>query len=383
VRIAFVANPALGHVLPLLPLAIAARDAGHEVVVVAGASCTKAIAGAGLRHVSSPTPDLASAFARIPGRDGLSGRRLAVATWRHVFAGILATELATSVLDLAKDWRPDLVVHEDSEQGSWIAAERLGIPAITLQATAWRGTMQRLAREPLNRLRAAHGLPPDPELARQHARGFLTTRPPSLHDPSDPMPASARPLRPVAADEALADAPGWIDNPRAARRVCVTMGTMPLATEAVLPWIAAAFEGFDGEVVVTTGPSTDPALLGSPPENARVVPYVPMSRLLPTCAAVVFHAGSGTMLAALAAGVPMVLVPVAADQPTNAERCEAAGVGVVVRRDARDAAAVRDAVDRVLGDERYAAAARRVRLEIEAMPPPDAVVRQLEVVVGS
>src|SRR4051812_11223682 len=99
---------------------MAARDAGHDVVVVAGASCTKAIAGAGLRHVVSATPDLPSAFARIPDRDGLSGPRLAVAMWQHVFAGFLATELADTVLDLATDWRPDLIVHEDSEQGSWI-----------------------------------------------------------------------------------------------------------------------------------------------------------------------------------------------------------------------------------------------------------------------
>jgi UDP:flavonoid glycosyltransferase YjiC (YdhE family) len=74
----------------------------------------------------------------------------------------------------------------------------------------------------------------------------------------------------------------------------------------------------------------------------------------------------------------MVLVPVAADQPANAERCEAAGVGVVVRRDAQDAVAVREALDTVLGDPRFAEAAQRVRREIEEMPAPEAVVRDLE-----
>jgi MGT family glycosyltransferase len=191
------------------------------------------------------------------------------------------------------------------------------------------------------------------------------------------MPASTRPLRPVAADEALADAPAWIDT--ASRpRVCVTMGTMPIATEAVLPWVAAAFEGFDGEVIVTTGPLTDPSRFGASPENVRFVPYVPMSRLLPTCAAVVFHAGSGTMLAALAAGLPMVLLPVGADQPANAERCVAAGVGVHVSREEQEPAAVRAAVETVLGDPRYREAALRVKGEIEAMPSPVAVVGDLD-----
>ena len=104
----------------------------------------------------------ASVFARVPERDGLTGRRLAAVIWKQAFAGILAEEMAAAVLDLARSWRPDLVVHEDSEQGSWIAADALGIPYVALQATAWRGTRFRLSEEPLNRLRAAHGLPPDP-----------------------------------------------------------------------------------------------------------------------------------------------------------------------------------------------------------------------------
>jgi UDP:flavonoid glycosyltransferase YjiC (YdhE family) len=376
-RIAVVSNPALGHVLPLLPLATAARDAGHDVVVVAGASVAGAVAGAGLRQVTSPSPDLPSVLERLPERRGLTGRRLALATWTHGFASVLAAELADAALELARDWPPDLVLHEDSEQGSWIAAERLGIPHVTLQATAWRSTVQRSSRTPLNRLLERHGLPADPELRRWHRYAFLTTRPPALRDPADPMPATTLPIRPVAADGSLAEAPDWVEA-RPRTRVCVTMGTMPLAGQAVLPWVAEAFEGLDVEAVVALGPSMDPATLGVPPANVRLVPWVPMSRLLPTCGAVVFHAGSGTMLAALSAGVPLVLLPVAADQPDNAERCAAAGAGVVVGPERRDTAAVREAVERVLGNAAFGAAARRIGDEIRAMPEPAALVPVLE-----
>src|SRR6188472_520256 len=110
-RIAFVTNPALGHLLPLLPLAHAARDAGHEVVVVGGASVGPAIERTGLRHVVAGPPDLPSVFARVPERAGLTGRRLAAVTWSRAFAGILAPELAAATLELARDWPPDLVVH--------------------------------------------------------------------------------------------------------------------------------------------------------------------------------------------------------------------------------------------------------------------------------
>ena len=157
-RIAFVTNPALGHLLPLLPLALAAREAGHDVVVIGGASVAGAVSRVGLRHVVAGPPDLPSVFAAVPERAGLTGRRLAAVTWGKGFAGILAPALAAATLELAREWRPDLVVHEDSEQGSWIAAERLGIPHVALQATAWRGTGLRLSAEPLNRLRASQSI---------------------------------------------------------------------------------------------------------------------------------------------------------------------------------------------------------------------------------
>jgi MGT family glycosyltransferase len=195
------------------------------------------------------------------------------------------------------------------------------------------------------------------------------------------MPPSTRPIRPDAADDTLASVPAWVAE-RERPRVCVTMGTMPIAIQAVLPWIAGAFDGLDVEVVLTIGERTDPAMLGTPPANVRIAPYVPMSRLLPTCDALVFHAGSGTMLAALAAGVPMVLLPVAADQPANAERCEAAGVGVAIPADRQDAAAVRDAVGRVMTDDRFRLAAARVRDEVAAMPDPASVVPDLEAIVA-
>jgi UDP:flavonoid glycosyltransferase YjiC (YdhE family) len=84
------------------------------------------------------------------------------------------------------------------------------------------------------------------------------------------------------------------------------------------------------------------------------------------------------MLAALAAGVPLVVMPVAADQPDNADRCVAAGVGVALGPRDRDPVSVRRAVDLVLGTPSYRAAARRLRDEINAMPDPASVVPFLE-----
>ena len=340
-KIAFATNPALGHLLPLVPLAQAARAAGHDVVVVGGASLAAAIRDAGLVHVVAGPPDLPSVFARVPDRNGLTSRRLAAVTWKQAFAGILAPEMAAAVLDLAGSWRPDLVVHEDSEQGTSIAADALGLPYVALQATAWRGTRFRLSEEPLNLLRSANGLPEDPGLERWHRFGLLTTRPPGLHDPVDPMPVGTRPIRPSAPDPAGGELPSWPSPDGRRPRVVVTMGTILAGRDAAMAAILDGLEQLDLDIVAMVGHGLDPALLGPRRATTRVVHYVPVSGLLESASLLVFHAGSGTMLAALAAGVPMVMLPVAADQPENAERCVAAGAAVALPPDARGADEVR------------------------------------------
>jgi UDP:flavonoid glycosyltransferase YjiC (YdhE family) len=383
-RIAFATNPALGHLLPLIPLAQAARDGGHDVCVVGGASLARPLADARLTHVIAGPPDLPSVFAQIPERAGLSGRQLAAVTWQRAFAGILAESMAGSVLDLAAARRPDLVVHEDSEQGAWIAAERLGVPHIALQATAWRGTSYRLSREPLNRLLRLHGLPDDQELRAWHRFGFLTTRPPALHNPLDPTPAGTLPIRPTAPDDTGGEPVAWPSGPAQGRaRVVVTMGTlMPGRLETMIA-ILEGLEGLDVDIVATVGHDLDPAALGTRRPTTRVARYVPMTPLLADSSLLVFHGGSGTMLAGLAAGVPLLVLPVAADQPENAERCVAAGVARLLAPNDREPGRIREAAADVLGDAAGRAAVTLVRDQIAAMPEPADVLPVLEELVAS
>jgi rhamnosyltransferase subunit B len=63
------------------------------------------------------------------------------------------------------------------------------------------------------------------------------------------------------------------------------------------------------------------------PETICYAPYLPFSRALPEVAAVVFHGGVGTMAQALAAGRPMLVMPMSHDQPDNAARLKTLGVG--------------------------------------------------------
>ena len=98
---------------------------------------------------------------------------------------------------------------------------------------------------------------------------------------------------------------------------------------------------------------------------------MPQAHVLPRSAVVVSHGGSGTTLGALAHGLPLVLVPQAADQFDNAARAEAAGAAVVLRPGEVAAESVRAALGRVLGEPAFAEAARRIQLEIQEMATAD------------
>jgi MGT family glycosyltransferase len=122
-------------------------------------------------------------------------------------------------------------------------------------------------------------------------------------------------------------------------------------------------------ILVTIGDHRNPAELGSLPAGVRVERWVAQSEVMPRAAAMVGHGGSGSTLAALAAGVPLALIPLFVDGPENAARVEEIGAGIVV---GRDLAGLTGAVAALLEEPRYAAAAGRVADEIRALPPVDA-----------
>jgi UDP:flavonoid glycosyltransferase YjiC (YdhE family) len=95
----------------------------------------------------------------------------------------------------------------------------------------------------------------------------------------------------------------------------------------------------------------------------------------------VSHGGFNSVKEALAEGVPLVIVPIAGDQPYCARRCQALGVGSVIGPADRNAAAIRAAVRTALADPCYREHARHMRSQIRALPPADAAVTALEQVV--
>lgn len=379
-RVLVAATPGVGHLLPLLPVARAARARGHDVRIAAGRSLEPIATDAGFAFEPVGPASLDVVIGSLPGIAGLTGRRRAVVAFRDGFCGAIAASMADDLGRVIEAWRPDVVVREDMAFGAAFAAELAGIPAVTIQATAWRPPIVRLASEPLGALRARLGLAADPELRRLYGAAYATTRPPSLRDPDAPMPSPTLEVRPIADDRRGPDAAGAPEDPYPPRdgrpRVAVTLGTVNAGQLDVMRRLVEGAVAADAEVIVALG--ADPATYGTAPEHVAVRDYVPMSELLPASDIVVSHGGSGTMLAAAAAAVPMVIVPLGADQPDNADRCRAAGIAVVVELEDCSVDAIRDAIRTVLDDPAYRARSAAIAAEIAAMPGPEVLITELE-----
>jgi UDP:flavonoid glycosyltransferase YjiC (YdhE family)/DNA-binding NarL/FixJ family response regulator len=368
-----------GHFLPLVPLARAAERAGHLVAFGGQPGMLSVIEQAGFSRFDTGGHTLLATSERTPLLELDMEREIRAV--REGFAGRTARERAGAVLQLCEAWRPDVLVCDEMDFGALVAAECAGVPYATVVCIGSGSFVWReLVTEPLNELRAAHGLPRDPELAMLHRYLVLAPFPPSFRDPANPLPPTGHTIRPVLADVRAGDGePAWLEELTARPLVYFTLGTIfNLESGDLFERVLAGLSGLAGSVIVTVGRELDPRALGPQPANVRVERYVPQSVLLPHCELVVSHGGSGSVVGALAHGLPMVLLPIGADQPLNAARCQELDVARVLNPLQVTAADVSEAASNVLSDQRYQRNAQRLKREIDASPGPERALYLLE-----
>ena len=361
-RILFTFVGGRGHFEPLVPIARAAVADGHEVAFASGGlmEVVEAAGFTGFRVEPFRTPP-----ARRPlrGVDDERERRLL----REVLFGSAARARVPSVVELCGAWRPDVLVCDEVDLGSMVAAERLGLPYATMVENASGSLVRAEEVAPaLDGLRREHGAAPGEPLV-------LSPFPPSLRDPAFPLPAGAVSLRPELPGGPVPDRLAALSG-----AVLFTLGTV-FNVEAgdLFTRVLDGLRELGRDVIATVGDELDPAELGPQPGFVHVERFVPLGTALSSCALVVSHGGSGSLVAALAHGLPSLLVPMGADQPGNAERCEALGVARVLEVTSLTPEDVRVAATAVLTDGSYRRAAERLRDEIAALPGPDHAVALL------
>ena len=370
-----------GHFNPLVPLLRAARRRGDEVLVVGPPALGEMVERAGFPFWPGGEP---SEQEVAPIRERLSVAPAAEASVlgnRELFGRMATLAMLAEMERAVAHWRPDLVLREPCEYASAIVAARAGIPVAQVAIS--------LAEAEAGSIAAA-----GPELERHHVRlidelrasPYLTRFPASL----DPSPFE-RTLRFRESDGGPGSLPDWwggSDAPLIYASFGTVLGSMSIAA-GVYRVVLAAVEDARARVLLTVGRRFDRAMLGSVPAHVHVEAWIDQIQVLAHADLVVCHGGSGTALGALAAGVPLVVVPFFADQFENARRIAASGAGLVVEQatestggsrrpiDARAAPHVADAIEAVLGDASYRRRARSIAAEMATSPDADEVLARL------
>lgn len=308
-----------------------------------------------------------------------------------------AAAFASDTVDTIGEVEPDLVVADSMMLGTMVGAEAAKVPFAVLVPNIWmlptpgvppvgpgfaparsvvghvrdaalRAASNRIFRRglpPLNAARVEHGLDPLSSLFDQvlGADRVLVLTSAAFDFAAPRVPANVSYVGPVLDDPDWAEpwsAP-WPEG-NVDPLVLVAFSSTFQSQGAQLRRIVDALSGLDVRAVVTLGQAIDPAEVTAAP-NVAVVPSAPHAAILREASLVVTHCGHGTTLKALAAGVPLVCMPMGRDQNDTAARVVHYGAGRRLSPKA-STAKIAAAVERVLHDDRHGRAAGRLATAI-------------------
>ncbi len=365
------------HFLPLLPFIEACRRRGHEVAVAAPADLAARVASTGAAFFPFGHPGdegLRPIWMRLADAPEALARQIVVG---EIFAGKCAGTALPALIETMERWRPSIVLRESLEFAAVVAAEKLGIRHARVAIISRRADAEVLAiaAPTLDAHGSSVGLPPDPSGERLEREAALTLFPESL-DPQEGGPVK----RFRAVRKEASPLPEWW-GARQGPIVYVTLGTAAGSMEAMRSAYGVALRAVANEpirVLMTIGADLPLEALADVPPNVHVERFVPQDDVFPHAAAAICHGGSGTTLGALAAGVPLVVAPMFADQPHNAERIAAVGAGLAMPTRAATSDDLRRALSRVLEESSFRAAARRIAAEIAELPSVDDAGLEIE-----
>lgn len=381
-RVLVYTTPGPGNIYPVVPTLLELAARGHELHVRTRDTEAERLRSLGL--------DAAAIDPRIHEIeiDDYRGRSQIDASMRLLRAIAARGKVEIETVEAAVgELRPDVLLIDATAQGAGYAAEASGLPwaqycpfppAIRSADAPPYGLGVRPARGfagrvrdrllnwlgerllagqlgPLNELRAGLGLSPLDAFDEQYKRSdrfILFTAEPYEYPRSD-WPENVRLVGPGIWGP-QGPAPAWLSG-ETRPIVLVTASTEFQADEKL---IATALDALSAEpvAVIATTAAHDPARF-SAPANARVERFLPHDPIIERAACVISHGGQGTTQKALAAGVPVCVVPFCRDQFEVARRVEVAGAGVRLsprrlsarrlRRSVREAISKRPGAERV------------------------------------
>ena len=406
-----------GNVPPELGAVRRLIERGHAVTVLGDDSAASEIrsTGAGIRR-----------WSRAPNRADRRPENDPTRDWECAYPWQLVDRLIETMLvgpapgyaddasEAIAQFRPSVVICSMFCLGSMVASEAAGIPFVVLFPNVYPlpaagmppfGLGLRPARSPigrwrdrvlnrlierlwdskglveLNALRLRHGLAPVEHVFDQvrNARRQLVMTSPAFDFPTR-LPTGALYVGPVLDDPAWSQTSSWTPPAEDDPLVLVAMSSTFQNQICCLQRVIEALGRLPVRGIVTTGPAIACTRLKAP-ANVTVVPSAPHLRVLEHAALLVTHGGHGAVMKALAAGVPMVLLPHGRDQFDTAARVTARGAGVTLKRTAQ-VDGIEAAVHLVLENPGYRTAAKKLGEGVQRDAASDALVRELEAVAA-
>jgi MGT family glycosyltransferase len=413
-RFLFVMWEAGGNIPPQLGLARKLVERGHEVRVLTEPSVEQEVLDTGASFASfQKAPhrrDRTAATDFVRDFDAKTPLGAFAAIRDHVLFGP-ARAYAEDTLEEIKRFRPHVLAPDWMLTGAAVAGEATQVPTALLvhnmnlvpepnkpapgfgflpakthlgriRDRVFASMFLRLFNKglpALNDARRALGLNPLPHVLNHLARAerFLVLYPEAFDFPGGQHPSH---LRHVGA---ILDQPGWTDpwispwEPDDSRPlVVISMSTTFMAQELALRRCIAAAASMPVRALVTVGPALDPGVFTAS-ENVVVVRSAPHDQVFAHASAIVTHAGLGTVLRALAHGVPLVCLPMGRDQDDVAARVRWHGAGLKVRPGG-SSAKIRAALTAVLHDRSFRDEAQRLAAAIEADNKDDRAITELQ-----
>ncbi|ACU72375.1 glycosyltransferase, MGT family [Catenulispora acidiphila DSM 44928] len=392
-RFLVVVPPLVGHVNPVVGVAGALVGRGHEVAWVGRGDVVGRLVGVGARVFEG------GGGVGVVRPGGLRGPGALKFLW-EAFLVPLAEAMMAGVAGAVEAFGPDVMLVDQQAVAGAVVAMRSGLPWATSATTAAElgnplAAMPKVdawVRELLLDLEVRSGLPTTAASARyQSTYGDLRFSPHlvlaySTAALSGDVPALSETLRYVGPSIAARPTDPtfpWdrlpLPNDDDDRRRLVFAGVGTANADAGAAFLAACADAI-GDRPHLFGVIADPggAIGGTTADNVLVVPHVPQLDLLRRADAAICHAGQNTVCEALYHGVPLVVAPIRDDQPVVAQQVAAAGAGIRIRFAHANPAVIGKALDQVLDDPAYGAAARRIGDSFRAAGGAQAAAEHLE-----
>ncbi|PBC83942.1 glycosyltransferase, activator-dependent family [Streptomyces sp. 2224.1] len=413
-RVLFAANPHKSIFQYMVPLAWALRTAGHEVRFASQPSFAPTITQAGLTAVPVGRDHAKLWAARATG-NGFDQGRAGIEepydaftepekdTWDYLATGMAhavadrhrqaAFPMIADLVEFALHWKPDLVIWDPLTLAAPIAAKAVGAAharllfGIDIHGGVRRQFLRLKAQQPEGRRSdplaqwlGGYARKYGGEFTEDMVTGHFTIDqfPGSLQTEACGLHYERMQFIPYGGPATVAK---WLWKQPEKPRVALTMGlsatdvysgyTIP--TQEVLDSLA----DLDIELVATIA-DAEKAKLRRIPDNARLVPYVPLHHLAPTCSAFIHHAGAATLATVARHPVPHLSLHYHWDQPILARKLTEHGAGLALHTTEATGGAVRTAVQRLLGEPHFRSRATALRDETLALPTPNQLVPRLE-----